>query len=580
MDLISLQLPVRTDDPLTRARKINTAITTAQSALNTLITAASASSPSAPQPPAARFTLQQPSSMSIYCDASTSTGTGLTYGWAFGDGQTGSGLTPSHTYATAGTYRVALTIVDSAGATSSTAHNITITAPSGGGGSGSGLYGYLGTGPTSSTPWNTGDPAEGFGSVAMVNYTDLYQSGDTDLYATLQRLSSPAVVVLPNGFDGVANSPQAINGLQLNSQYGINVHNWLGFYCAGGPTQARVYLQPNSFSSASLAKIPAQSTGSSGGVNPLNVLFAQAKNFYIGGVTFQGSDQPQNAYSGEYGQSSGPANYIGLQAYAASQVIINNSRFLGFSKSNNSANPGETATIGITGLTNPILRRIESDGRLAAATAGNLASPAMDSNSIRGGNPWSASHVSGLQVTDFYAHYAYAATGTSSYSSSGNWSKDVTLTNVRVENLGDNTATLSQTEYSYGGYAVPGLNFEYVQGTISIIRPTVHFGASGVYLTGNWSHGHILCGANANSGPFTMYVEDPTWDQSYYGGCFTIRNHATFNGQPSSVSPSAFVVKLNGVVLTQHVVTSKSAGDALVASGTLNPARDWILVNA
>ncbi len=83
------------------------------------------------QPPVAAFT---PSCTGLACtfDSTGSSdvdGTITTRAWAFGDGASGTGIAPAHTYATAGTYTVSLTLTDDDGATATTTRSVTVAAP-------------------------------------------------------------------------------------------------------------------------------------------------------------------------------------------------------------------------------------------------------------------------------------------------------------------------------------------------------------------------------------------------------------------------------------------------------------------
>lgn len=77
-------------------------------------------------PPTAEFTA---TCASLTCDfdasGSTSGGGSASYTWQFADGQSGTGVSPRHTYATDGTYQVSLTVT-SAGGTSTTMHPVTV----------------------------------------------------------------------------------------------------------------------------------------------------------------------------------------------------------------------------------------------------------------------------------------------------------------------------------------------------------------------------------------------------------------------------------------------------------------------
>ena len=67
--------------------------------------------------------------LTVWCDASTSTdpdGYIISYSWDFGDGQTGNGLTVSHTYTVPGTFTVSLHVRDNRNAVNSTDQQISV----------------------------------------------------------------------------------------------------------------------------------------------------------------------------------------------------------------------------------------------------------------------------------------------------------------------------------------------------------------------------------------------------------------------------------------------------------------------
>jgi subtilisin family serine protease len=86
-------------------------------------------------PPTANFTYETIELKANFDGTSSEDTDGniVSYAWNFGDGSSGSGVTTSRTYATAGTYTVTLTVTDNQGATGATSKNVTVSAPSGDG---------------------------------------------------------------------------------------------------------------------------------------------------------------------------------------------------------------------------------------------------------------------------------------------------------------------------------------------------------------------------------------------------------------------------------------------------------------
>ena len=71
------------------------------------------------------------------------------YAWDFGDDDTGTGASPTHTYDASGTYSVQLTVTDDRGDTDTVTHDVTVSAPT--------VFGSDDFGRTVSPGWGTAD---------------------------------------------------------------------------------------------------------------------------------------------------------------------------------------------------------------------------------------------------------------------------------------------------------------------------------------------------------------------------------------------------------------------------------------
>ncbi|TWD84439.1 PKD domain-containing protein [Kribbella amoyensis] len=148
------------------------------------------------QPPVAAFTSSCTNLTCTFDGSASSDAEGpiATYSWTFGDGGTGSGVRPSHTYSTAGTRNVTLTVTDGAGATGQVTHQVTAGATSG--------VGFRGS---AGTVANTTAPA--------VTLPTTVQAGDALLlFATLNVTST--TVTGPSGVTGWTNLENVVAGSQ------------------------------------------------------------------------------------------------------------------------------------------------------------------------------------------------------------------------------------------------------------------------------------------------------------------------------------------------------------------------------
>jgi subtilisin family serine protease len=113
---------------------VTSSSTTNNHLLYSLVGSGGGGSPNAA--PVASFTYANTAGTLLVAFTDTSAdsdGTIASRSWAFGDGGSSTAANPSHTYGSAGTYNVTLTVTDNGGASNSTSQNVTVTSASTGG---------------------------------------------------------------------------------------------------------------------------------------------------------------------------------------------------------------------------------------------------------------------------------------------------------------------------------------------------------------------------------------------------------------------------------------------------------------
>jgi PKD repeat protein len=159
----------------------------------------------------------------------------LTYAWDFGDGTTGSGASPTHPYATLGTFKATLTVTDGQGGSTTSTATVTINnqppvANAGGPYTGVRNQTIAFSGAGSSDPdgdpltyaWSFGDSAAGTGANPTHAYTSIGtftvtltvtdgQGGSTTSTATVTINNQPPVANAGGPYTGVRNQAIAFS---------------------------------------------------------------------------------------------------------------------------------------------------------------------------------------------------------------------------------------------------------------------------------------------------------------------------------------------------------------------------------
>lgn len=514
------------------------------------------------KPPTATFTSQLAADkVTVNFNAAASTdadGSVAAYSWDFGDGTTGSGKTPVHTYAASGPFMVSLVVQDNAGANSAPFRAQVFPVASGSGGSGVPVY--LQGSMTQGIPGTV--PVYTLGALGLSSATTNLQT----IVDTLQSSTLAAGIIQLPGNGWVGSIP---NFSHQGSNYGINAPSKVLGYLGditGGTLNTAIQMAPNAMTSAQLT-----SSASSSGID-VAAIRTGANTFYMAGLQLIGADQ--QAITDYTATAPNPSRWSGIAGNSVgTNSIFQNLLFSGFGRATATSPPGEVGVWNETHSVNLTFRRNEEDGRLPVGSPSRLNSTTSDpyGQSWRrsGGIQWNAS--TGFLVEDVECHDSWTSGFTISFTStptSANQAHDFTIRRLHVYNNSGH-GTSSATGQNSGTFRP--LNLEFNRGTNHIRQP--HFSSTAWAANSDnahmkmWIYTSNFAGAAYTADPATAYyVYQPTWDDASPddNGCFSIYL-GSLSAIPSYRYPTVY---LTGAADD----TSNPATPYLVKAGTKVPS--------
>jgi PKD repeat protein len=287
MPLVNVtDLYVASDDSLVRAATFGRAVWELQ--------------PGANQSPIANFTSASNGLTASFTDTSTDNdGSIASRSWAFGDGGTSTAANPSHAYAAAGTYTVALTVTDNGGATNTVSKAVTVTSPT----NANPIADFTSTtsnltanftdtstdsdGTIASRSWNFGDsttstatnPSKTYAAAGTytVALTVTDNGGATNTVSKAVTVTAPPANVLTNGV-----AVTGISGASKSNQYWTMTvpagATNLKFVTSGGSGDADLYARFGS--QPTTASYDCKSAGATN-AETCNIATAQAGTYHV-----------------------------------------------------------------------------------------------------------------------------------------------------------------------------------------------------------------------------------------------------------------------------------------------------------